>query len=175
MENNQLDPQVAMLKWLFEDIRKITLKGIEPLTKEQLFAAPIEGEECIGAFLMHLCECDLGWFQTISGKEVSEDIKKRAYYAIWYDSPEAAPPAEAPEVNEYLETMAETRKLFVDYVCSLKDSQLDDEVITHGGRKRTKRWIISRMLQHEAHTRGQIMMLIRKAGWEKGDLWEQRS
>jgi uncharacterized damage-inducible protein DinB len=174
MDNLDLNPQIAILKWLFEDVRKITLKGIEPLTKEQLFAAPIEGEECIGAFLMHLCECDLGWYQTISGKEASEDIKKRAYYAIWYDSPEAAPPAEPPEVREYLETMAATRKLFLDYVCTLKDSDLDD-VITWKNKQYTKRWVISRMLQHEAHTRGQIMMLIRKAGWEKGDLWEQRS
>ena len=64
--------------------------------------------------------------------------------------------------------------MFLDEVCSLKDTELDDPMPT-GKRQRTKRWIISRILQHEAHTRGQIMILIRKAGWEKGDLWEQNT
>ena len=94
MDNTQLDPQVAVLKWLLEDVRKVTLEGIKPLTKEQLFAVPIEGEFSIGSFLMHICECDLGWLERLSGKEVPEDIKKRAYYGVWYDSPEYHPPAE---------------------------------------------------------------------------------
>jgi uncharacterized damage-inducible protein DinB len=156
---------------MLEDVRKVTLAGVNHLTKEQLFQPPIEGEYPIGSYLMHFCEVDIGWLETISGKEQPEDIKRRAFYGTWYDpGPDSNPPKEALEVNEYFEVMKITRKNFLDYVSSLKDADLE-EIIT---RKRenvtksySKKWIIYHILEHEAHTRGQIFMLIRKAGWNK--------
>ena len=163
-------PQVALLKWMLEDIRKVTLAGIAHLTKEQLFTPPIEGEFPIGAYLMHFAECDLGWLEVISGIQPSEEIKKRSYYATWFDSPDSNPPKEPLEVSEYIEVIGITRKMFLDYISTIKDSELED-IITHTGmhgeRRHSKKWIIYNILQHEAHTRGQMFMLIRKAGWNK--------
>ena len=34
---------IELLIYMFEDIRKVTLKGIDGLTKEQLFAVPVKG------------------------------------------------------------------------------------------------------------------------------------
>lgn len=169
---NQTNHQIALLKWMFEDVRKVTLNGVSHLTKEQLFTPPIEGEYPIGAYLMHLCEVDIGWFQFISGTKVDREMKKKAYYNSWYDVPKENynPPAELLEVNEYLETLKETRKLFLDYVSTVKDSELEDIVTRKRGdteRKYSKKWIIFHMIEHEAHTRGQMFMLIRKAGWKK--------
>ena len=171
MTQANTQPQIALLKWMLEDVRKVTLAGVEHLTKEQLFKPPIEGEYPIGAYLMHFCEVDIGWLQVISGTEQTDEIKKRAHYGTWYDSgPDSNPPIEPIDVNEYFEVMKITRKNFLDYVSSLKDSELE-EIIT---RKRgdviktyTKKWIIYHIIEHEAHTRGQIFMLIRKAGWKK--------
>jgi len=163
--------QVELLKWMLEDVRKVTIAGVEHLTKEQLFEPPIEGEYPIGSYLMHFCEVDIGWLQVISGTEQPDEIKKRAHYGTWYDSgPDFAPPKEPIQVNEYFEVMKITRNNFLEYISSLKDSDLE-EIIT---RKRgevvktyTKKWIIYHILEHEAHTRGQIFMLIRKAGWKR--------
>jgi uncharacterized damage-inducible protein DinB len=172
MESN---PQTALLKWMFEDVRKITLEGVTHLTKEQLFIPPIAGEYPIGAYLMHLAECDLGWLQTLSGKKVPDEIKKRSYYSAWFDVPKEDfnPPKEPLEINEYLDVITLTRNMFLDEVSKLKDSELDN-IITWKGytgveRSASKKWIIYHLLEHEAHTRGQMFMLIRKAGWKKTD------
>jgi uncharacterized damage-inducible protein DinB len=169
---NTQNPQVDLLKWMFEDIRKTTINGVSHLTKEQLFTPPIEGEYPIGAYLMHFAECDLGWLETISGKKIPDDIKKRSYYSAWFDVPKEDynPPKEAPEIKEYFDVIEITRNMFLDYVSSLKDSELENTVtIKRGDKERvcSKKWIIYHVLEHEAHTRGQMFMLIRKAGWNK--------
>ena len=164
--------QINLLLWQFEQVRKVTLAGVDHLTKEQLFEPPIEGEWCIGSYLMHLAECDLAWLHTLSGKEIPEDIRKRSYYGVWKDCPEeeSGAPMEALEPKEYFETIALTRKMFTDEVASLNDEDLDTIVETKHGSKingNSKRTIINRMIDHEAHHRGQILLLIRKAGWKK--------
>jgi uncharacterized damage-inducible protein DinB len=171
MKEKTPEPQVALLKWMLEDVRKVTLAGVSHLTKEQLFTPPIEGEYPIGSYLMHFAEADLSWLQIISGQKQPDEIKKRAYYGCWYDSgPDPNPPKEALEVKEYFDVIATTRKMFLDYISTLKDSDLE-EIITRkrpgGEKKYSKKWIIYHIIEHEAHTRGQIFMLIRKAGWNK--------
>ncbi len=172
MTEPNTNPQIELLKWMLEDIRRVTLEGVNFLTKEQLFTPPIEGEYPIGAYLMHLGEADIGWLEVISETEVPEEIKKRSYYNAWFDVPKEDynPPKEPLEVNEYFEVLELTRKMFLEYVSSLKDSELEDVVHAIRGtieRKYTKKWIIYHIIEHEAHTRGQIFMLIRKAGWSK--------
>ena len=172
MTKTDTNPQTELLKWILEDVRRVTLEGVSHLTKEQLFTPPIEGEYSIGAYLMHLCEADLGWLKVISGEEAPDEIKKRSYYDAWYDVPKEDynPPIEPIEVNEYLEVLEITRKMFLDYISSLKDADLEDIIIRKGKsgeRKYSKKWIIYHIIEHEAHTRGQMFMLIRKAGWKK--------
>lgn len=172
MAENNSNPQVTILKWMLEDLRKVTIEGVKHLTKEQLFSPPMEGEYPIGAYLMHLCECDLGWLETISGTKQTDEIKKRSYYNAWFDVPKEDfnPPKELIEVNEYFEVLDITRKLFLEYVSTIKDSELEDVIEIKRGdkeRKYSKKWIIYHIIEHEAHTRGQMFMLIRKAGWKK--------
>jgi len=172
MTEPNTNPQSTLLIWMLEDLRKVTIEGVKHLTKEQLFAPPIEGEYPIGAYLMHLGECDLAWLEIISGAKQPDDIKKRSYYNAWFDVPKEDynPPKELVEANEYLEVLEITRKLFLDYISTIKDSELEDIIHAKRGtlvRKYTKKWIIYHILEHEAHTRGQIFMLIRKAGWNK--------
>ncbi len=171
MNNKNPDPQVSLLKWMIEDVRKVTLKGVEHLSKEQLFQTPVEGEYSIGSYLMHLGEVDISWLEVISGKEQPAELKEKAYFDKWYDpSTEASPPKEPMELSEYLEILETTRKNFLDYISSLKDSDLEENITRMGSRgefTRSKKWIIYHILEHEAHHRGQMFMLIRKAGWKK--------
>jgi uncharacterized damage-inducible protein DinB len=163
-----MNEQIQLLKWMLEDVRKVTLAGVSHLSKEQLFQAPIEGESSIGSYLMHLGECDLSWQEILSGKEQPSDLKKRCYFDKWFDVPDPEPPKDPLEVKEYIETIAATRKNFLEYISTLEDTELENEVTIQrksGERKLKKKWIIYHIIEHEAHHRGQMFMLIRKAGW----------
>ncbi|MEO8210348.1 MAG: DinB family protein [bacterium] len=166
-----MNDQIQLLKWMLEDVRKETLEGVKHLTKEQLFLNPLEGEFPIGAYLLHFAEVDIYWLEVLSGNEQPDDLKRKAYSDNWFDpSGKGAPPIEPLEINEYMETIAMARKNFLDYVLTLKDSDLEENVIREsksGERKILKKWIIYHILEHEAHHRGQMFMLIRKAGWNK--------
>lgn len=156
---------------MLEDVRKETLQGVNHLTKEQLFQNPVDDEYPIGSYLMHIADCEIDYLEFLSGKEQSEELKKRAYMEKWF-RPEGdpSPPKVAPEVNEYLNILAETRKNFLDYISTLKDSDLEEITIRKnqfGEFKRFKRELIYYALEHEVHHRGQMFMLIRKAGWYK--------
>ena len=163
--------RVKLLLWMLEDVRKETLEGVSGLNKEQLFRPPIEGEYPIGAYLMHLGEAEAGWLAVLTGVKPSDEIKKMVYYDSWFDpGKESHPPKEAPGVEDYHKAISAVRKQLTDYIGGLKDSDLD-EFVTRMRRgeeqKLTRQWIIYHLIEHEAHHRGQMFMLIRKAGWKK--------
>lgn len=52
----------------------------------------------------------------------------------------------------------------------MKDIELEGIVVQKwegGEEKIPKKWIIYHLIEHEAHHRGQMMMLIRKAGFRE--------
>jgi len=170
-----------LLKTQLEDARRKTLKSIEGLTKEQLFAAPIPNEDCMGAYLMHFGECEIGWYEEISGDTLPQELKDRNYYGVWIGCPkeEAHPPKEAPEVDNYLSAIADVRKYWIDFLDKIDDSELDEIVLAykgHGDVKMTKRDIINRLISHENHTRGQMCLLMRMGGLKKtsDNIWSIR-
>ena len=161
--------QTQLLKLLLEDARRKTLKGIEGVTKEQLFSPPVPNESCIGAYLMHLGECDLGWYEELTSEVLSDELKKRNYYDAWmgYPPEEAKGPKEPLEVDEYISAITDARKPVLDFLDKADDSILDEVVNAYSGRgdvKMTKRDIINRLISHENHTRGQMFLLMRMGG-----------
>jgi len=160
---------IELLKYMLDDIRKVTLKGISGLTKDQLFAEPMPGEYPIGAYLMHLGEADLGWMKTLSGEKQPNDLKKRVYYSSWFDVPKDKfnPPTEAIEPEEYVNAINDVRNRLYDYLDKMTDEDLDIKLkITRKAGVEveiSKEWIIYHLIEHEAHTRGQMFLLMRMA------------
>lgn len=162
-----------LLIYMLEDIRSVTLQGIKGLTKEQLFAEPLPGEFPIGAYLMHLGECDIGWYESLSGQKIPDELKKRCYYSAWFDVPpeDFNPPGSPIEPEEYIAAISEVRQIVLNYIRNMSDEELEIKI----KRKRSatvevelsKKWIIYHLIEHEAHTRGQMFMLIRMAGFKK--------
>jgi len=162
-----------LLIYMLEDIRKETLKGISGLTKEQMFMEPLKGEYPIGAYMMHIAEAELYWLGILSGEKQPEDLKMRIYDCAWFDAPKEsyAPPAEPIEIQEYLRAASDVRELFFNYIRNMSDSDLEIKLKikrspTHKVEI-TKKWIIYHIIEHEAHTRGQMFLLIRMAGFKK--------
>ena len=167
-----LDPCLSLLWWMLKDVREVTLKGIEGLSKEQLFQPPVESEYPIGAYIMHLAEAEVFWLQVLTGTKVDKEIKKRIYYDSWMSpsKSDAESPRAPLEVNEYLEAIDVVRKLLKKHLFSLKDADLDVFVVQRrkdGEHKISWKWRIFHLIEHEAHHRGQMMLLIRKAGFKK--------
>lgn len=159
-----MSSNVQLLKWMLQDVREETLRGIEGLSKEKLFQAPVEGEFPIGAYIMHFGEVDAYWYSQLTGKQMPEDITKRVYDNCWFDCPPENynPPKSVIEVQEYLDAIAATRKILFDYMDNMKDEELEEEVRRKkNGEPLTKKWIIYHLIEHEAHHRGQMFMLVR--------------
>lgn len=158
------DSNVKLLKWMLEDVRKVTLSGVNGLSKEKLFQPPIAGEYPIGAYLMHFAEVDAYWYWRLTGMQMPEELRKRSYDNCWFDCPKENynPPAEPIEVEEYLYCMNETRKILLEYMDSMNDDELEQTAGTfRNGEPLSKKWILYHLLEHEAHHRGQVFMLIR--------------
>ena len=162
--------KVELLKWMLEDVREETLKGLSTLTEEQLFESALKNEFPIGAYVMHLCECDIHWLEVISGSVISDEMKQRCYFDKWFDpSGESSPPKNILKLEEYSSALRDTRKMFLDYVGNLNDEELDDTVVMkskRGDLNISKKWIIYHIIEHEAHHRGQIFLLMRQSGWK---------
>ncbi|MEO8514498.1 MAG: DinB family protein [Ignavibacteria bacterium] len=164
-----------LITYMLDDIRKVTLKGVSGLTKEQLFAEPVPGEFPIGAYLMHLAEVDLGWLKVMDGNESDPELAKRSYDCKWFDAgKDYDPPKGIIEIEEYLHVMEKCRAKVIDYIKNLDDSILEEKytvVRKFDGkeftREYTRKWIIYHLIEHEAHTRGQMFMLLRMAGFKK--------
>lgn len=159
-----MSSNIQLLKWMMKDAREVLLEGIDGLSKEKLFQAPVEGEFPIGAYIMHMGEVDSYWYSQLTGMEMPDEVKKRVYDNCWFDCPaeNSNPPKSPIEVQEYLNAIAETRKIVFDYMDKMNDNELEDVVrLKKNGEPLTKKWIIYHLLEHEAHHRGQMFMLIR--------------
>jgi uncharacterized damage-inducible protein DinB len=164
-----------LIIYMLEDIREITLKGVNGLTKEQLFAEPLPGEFPIGAYLMHLAECELWWLHVMDGLPMDAELTKRAYSNTWFDAgDDFNPPKEAIEIDEYFDVMAKCRAKLIEFIRSITDEEIEKKVYlrwTQNGEEKSKeftvKWILYHLIEHEAHTRGQMFLLIRMAGFKK--------
>lgn len=159
------------MQYMLEDVRKVTLSGIKELSKEQLFEKPLGSEYPVGSYLLHLAECEIFWLEVLSEIKQSDELKKRSYYDAWYDVSKTSSPPETPlEISYYHEVMDEARKNLIDYLSGMKDSELEGMVSFDGGsgkKEFSKKWIIYHLIEHEAHHRGQIFMLMRMHGMNK--------
>lgn len=166
---------VDLFRFMLTDVREVTIKGVDWLNEYQLFHPLIDGESPIGAYLMHLAECDIYWYEVLTGEIVNRELKKRCYYNAWYDcDPKSYAPPVSPILHEeYLNILQETRKLFMDLFDNITDSDIEGEVEikrSKGKKFISKKWILYHILEHEAHHRGQMFLMIRKSGLKKEEV-----
>ena len=162
MDNN-LDPQISLIVYMMEDVRKVLLKGLEGLTKEEVNKPPLEGEMPIGKYLRHQALVDASWYNVITeGKDINVDLIEKLKSLSWENgsSPDL-------DLNDYVKMMEDARKEVLEYIKTLKDSNLEEEIIREWQGKEyrlSKKWILYHLIEHEAHHRGQMFLLLRKGG-----------
>ncbi|MCC7430201.1 DinB family protein [bacterium] len=167
VENLCLEAEVSLLWAILRDIRKETLKGVEKLTKEQLFIPPMENEAPIGAYLMHIAEAETYWLEMMSGLQVSDKIKQEHFCNAWFDCENPNPPKEPLEPAYYVKALTNVRNLLQKFVLALTDSDLTKSFSRTNSKGETYeitfRWVLYHLIEHEVHHRGQIFFLMRKA------------
>lgn len=163
---------------MLRDVRDVTLKGVSKLSKDQLFTPPAVNEYPIGAYLMHLCECDIHWLEVLSGESINESCKQQCYFDKWFDpSGTPSPPSAPPDISEYAKSLHETRGMLLGYLTQLKDTDLESSATMKsrkGDIEISKKWIVYHLIEHEAHHRGQMFMLMRMAGWNSQEQLDDR-
>ncbi len=141
--------------------RAYTRQFVEDLSPEELARRVLPGMHSIGALTLHLGEAEFYWMQLVVAKrEVSEEEKK---FAHWCDTLEAD--FDRGYTAEYCMGRREkVSQMTHGFLCEKTDADLE---VLHlrddfgAPLELNLRSILQRMIDHEAHHRGQIAMIKR--------------
>lgn len=145
----------------WEKARAATRKLAEDLTTEEIARRFLPNMNSIGAILLHLGEAEFYWMQfVVAKKEITEEDKK---FSHWCDTLEADLDRgyTAKYCIEKIDAISQmTRELLSDKTdADLEKLHLRDD--QGEPLQLSLRVIIQRMVDHEAHHRGQIAMIKR--------------
>ncbi len=145
----------------WEKARAQTRELLEDLTPAEIARRVLPGMHSIGAIALHLGEAEFYWMQeVVSEKEITEEEKKQAH---WLDTMETDfdKGYTARYCIENIDRISQmTRELLKNY----RDEDLEKIYLREYNEIRTElslRSIIQRLVDHEAHHRGQIAMIKR--------------
>ena len=137
-------------------VRRGLLDALNVLSDEQLAFVPRAGLWSLGTVARHIAEAEEGWFRHIVTGELDE----------WPQFTEAAYPTIASimalltEVHD--RTMAFLAKTDVDDLDRVIDTPWDETIRLE--------WIVWHVLEHEAHHRGEIYLMLGLMGMEAPDV-----
>ena len=137
-------------------VRQGLYEALDLLSDEQLAFVPGEGLWSLGTVACHIANAEDGWFRYIAAGELDE----------W-------PPMEVeryPTVASVKALLAEVHACTLTYLEALDIADLDQKVTTFWGAEVTLRWIIWHVLEHEAHHRGEIYLMLGLMGMEAPDV-----
>lgn len=141
--------------------REQTLEIIEDLTPEEIARRVLPSMHSIGALALHLGEAEFFWIEcVVTGRELSEEEKQFAHF---FDTMETD--VDKGYDAEYL--MSKLRAIStITYrmLASLGDSDLGRYFSRRelaAPKEHSLREILQRLIDHEAHHRGQMAMIKR--------------
>ncbi len=145
----------------WERARAETRKLVEDLSKEEIARRFLPNMHSIGALTLHLGEAEFYWMQqVVAGKEPTDEEKK---FAHLLDTMEAD--FDRGYTAQYcIETIDKISQMTRELLRDRSDSDLDKLYIREYAGIRTElnlRSILQRLVDHEAHHRGQIAMIKR--------------
>ncbi len=157
--DSQLGYWIAAMDDVREDLKK-SLKG--KLPEAELVWQPYPNVNSIGILILHIAHTEAWWIEEmIAGRQLSDEFKK-TYLFSEYGPGRPTPKAPFNPHQWYTEKLdkirTRTRKFWLKY----KDHDLDTIRYQEEGFERIEfsiRWILYHLVEHEAHHRGQIIVL----------------
>jgi uncharacterized damage-inducible protein DinB len=146
-----------------EEVRQQVREAVVNLSGEKFSRPAFLGAHSIGALVMHIGEAEWWWMQcNVAGHELTDEDRRAPYWDV-LERPDAfAKRGYTADfcLHEIDKIRAQTRKLLATFT----DDDLE-RIITYKRRKETHeqslRWILHRLIDHEAQHKGQILMLKR--------------
>jgi uncharacterized damage-inducible protein DinB len=146
-----------------EEVRHQVRDAVKDLDVEQLGRPAFLGAHSIGALVLHIGEAEWWWMQcNVAGHQLTEEDAKAPYWDVLEEPGAFAKKGYTAEfcLREVDNIRNQTRDLLFGYA----DKDLERIVtVRHRGKTRDHnlRWVLHHMIDHEAHHKGQIMMLKR--------------
>lgn len=146
-----------------EEVRLQVQVAVKTIPDELIGRPAFLGAHSIGGLVLHIGEAEWFWMQmVVSGHELTEEDQQAPYWDVLEDVEKVARNNYTTEfcLSEIDRIRNQTR----DVLFSYNDKDLE-RIITYERRGETTeynlRWILHRLIDHEAQHKGQILMLKR--------------
>jgi len=146
----------AQLFGHWQTIRQGLVEALDLLDDEQLAFTPREGLWSLGTVAVHIAEAEEGWFRYVVTQELEE----------WPDWS----PQDYASVAAVKALLAEVHARTWAYLQTQDEANLDRVVDAPWGDQFPLRWVIWHVLEHEAHHRGEIFLMLGLMGMEAPDV-----
>ena len=146
-----------------EEVRRQVQVTVKAVPDEKIGKPAFLGAHSIGGLVLHIGEAEWFWMQmVVAGHQLTEEDKKTPYWDVLDDLERVARNGYTTEfcLSEIDRIRNQTR----DVLFSYNDKDLE-RIITYERNGETTeynlRWILHRLIDHEAQHKGQILMLKR--------------
>lgn len=146
-----------------EEVRSQVNAAVRNIPDDLIGKPPFLGAHSIGGLVLHIGEAEWFWMQmVVSGHELTEEDKKAPYWDVLDDVGRVAREGYTAEfcVSEIEKIRNQTRDVLFTY----NDKDLERIITFERNGETTQynlRWILHRLIDHEAQHKGQIFMLKR--------------
>jgi uncharacterized damage-inducible protein DinB len=140
------------------DLRPFTVSALRRLTPEQLAYKPAGWHSSAWDLAVHLVDCEWHW--------IYRNALKRDHWEARWDA------SQFVDMDQLLQYWAKIHKVSIEW--------LQESPITELSRKypmpyiefpaATMNWLVYHVMEHEAHHRGQIFMLMRMQGLQPPEI-----
>ena len=149
-----------------EEVREQLRETITGMTEEQICLRAVPGAHSIGALVLHIGEAEWWWIQcNVSGHKLTDEDRRAPYWDVLKDPDAFA--GKGCSADFCLQQIDRIREQTRATLASLDDADLE-RIFSFERRGQTHeqslRWILHRLIAHEAQHKGQILMLKRLLG-----------
>jgi uncharacterized damage-inducible protein DinB len=157
-----LSREIGLMVAGLEEVRAQTIANIADLSEEELAARFVSGAHQIGGLVLHLAECEFWWMHcAFAGKEITEDDRRLAHL---HDTTETDFALKGYDAERCIDRLNIIHQRTIETLSGVSDEELD-RVITFKehplSSRGSLRWILLRLIDHEANHKGQIAMMKR--------------
>ncbi len=156
-----LDPIVAEYIAQMEEVRRMVKEYVRDLTPQQLSWQPYDGGNSIATLLLHLAGTEAFWIrERLGGEKLSRE--EWAEYGM-EDYPKLKSP-DGKDVSYFFSKLDAMRENTRKALAGIKATDLDRvyrEEFQGKSYTFSVRWILHHVVEHEAHHKGQIVILRR--------------
>ena len=146
-----------------EEVRRQVEVTVKAIPDDLIGKPPFLGAHSIGGLVLHIGEAEWFWMKmVVSGHQLTEEDKNAPYWDILDDVERVT--RNGYTVEFCLKEIEKIRNLTRDVLFGYNDKDLE-RIITFERKGETTeyslRWILHRLIDHEAQHKGQILMLKR--------------